>query len=483
MDYREFIKSKGRTVKPMGFYVDANAINPKAWDWQRLAVAWAVRRGRCALFEECGLGKTLQQLLWSELIVQRECKPAMLLCPIGVRQQTVREAERFGLKVPVIPVNDDSDVRDDAVNVTNYEKLHKFDTDRFTAIVLDESQCLKEFKSKTKRDLCERFKNTPYRLACSATPSPNEYMELGCHAEFLGVMPSNEMLARWFIADSMRAGEYKILPHAAGDFWRWMCGWAMCLSRPSDMGNFSDDGFNLPPIDYHYETLLVESKPMPGMLFADGSINVHTMHHEKRTSCQARASRSAEIVATKSDVPWIVWCDTDYEADELVKAIPEAIEVRGSMPERKKEELLSSFTEGRSRIIITKPEIGGLGLNWQHCANVVFVGLSYSFERFYQAVRRSWRFGQKQPVSIWVLQSETEEAITKRVLEKQTAHQAMQRSLADAMRQTQIELLQSDTQLNRYKATKRMGVPSWLKSSSKSVERTGRSTREIAAKC
>lgn len=463
-EYHAFVRGKTREAKPLGFGVEASALNPRAHAWQRLAVAFALHRGRAALVEECGLGKTLQQLMVAEQVVLKERRPALLLCPVGVRHQTVREADKFGIGVPVIPANDDSDVKDHAVNVTNYEKLHKFDTDRFALVVLDESQVLKEFKSKTKRDLCERFKNTPYRLACSATPAPNEWMELGCHSEFLGIMPGSEMLSRWFINDAMRAGEYKLLAHAADDFWRWMCGWAMCVSRPSDLGDFSDEGYVLPPCEYHYVNVSVDLKPADGMLFPDDRINVHTMHTEKRQSCEARAKKAAEIVATKKDVPWIVWCDTDYEADELVEAVPDACEVRGSMTERRKEERLLAFSEGRTRIIITKPELGGLGLNWAHCADVVFVGLSYSFERFYQAVRRSWRFGQRNPVNVWVIQTDAEEAITRRVLEKQTAHQAMQRSLADAMRRTQLETVRGDLGLSRYQPRKRMEVPSWLTS-------------------
>lgn len=463
MDYHAFITSKGRTVRPLGFEVDPDSLNPRAHPWQRQGVAWGLRRGRCALFEECGLGKTLQMLLWAEQIIRRENRPVLLLSPIGVRQQTLREAVKFGVDVPVVAANDASEVRRCAVNVTNYEKLHKFDASSCVGVILDESQVLKEFKSKTKRTLCEEFKDTPYRLACSATPAPNEYMELGCHAEFLGVMPSSEMLSRWFLRDSLRAGEYRLLDHAAPDYWRWLCGWALALSKPSDMGDYSDEGYILPEISYHYETVQVARATPPGWLFPpEEAITVQSMHHEKRQSCKVRAGRTAEIVATRPDVPWLVWCDTDYEADALKAELPEAIEVRGSHTEKRKEDGLAAFSEGRCRIIITKPEIGGLGLNWAHCAHMVFVGLSYSFERFYQAVRRCWRFGQINPVSVWVVQGEAEECIARRVLEKQARHQAMQASLADAMRSTQLDLLQGDLRLAGYRPQQRMEVPEWL---------------------
>ena len=465
LDYEAFIRGKTRTVKPMGFEVDPESLNPRARDWQRHGVSWGLRRGRCAYFWSCGLGKTLAQLLYGEQCVLYANAPVLLLCPIGVRQQTLREAKKFGIGVPVIAVNDKSEVVKDAVNVTNYEKLHKFNTDVFGSVILDESQTLREFKSKTKRELCARFKNTPYRLACSATPAPNEYMELGCHAEFLGIMSGSEMLSRWFINDTMRAGEYRLLDHAKEDYWRWLCSWALALSRPSDMGEEYDDSpYVLPPIEYHYETVRFQRETPKGWLFPpEEAITVQTMHREKRQSCSTRAARAAEIVRGKPDVPWIVWADTDYEADALMKCLPEAIEVRGSHTEKKKEAGLSAFSVGLVKDIITKPEIGGLGLNWAHCADMVYIGLSYSFCNFYQSVRRCWRFGQTRPVNVWVIQGEAEECIARRVLEKQAAHEAMQSNLADAMRATQIDLLQGDLALARYRPAQLMEVPSWLR--------------------
>ena len=487
IEYERFIESKHIAVRDNGFSVHPDSLNPRAFDWQRVAASWAIKRGRCAFLEECGLGKTLQSLLWGEQIVLRERRPILLLCPIGVRSQTIAEAKRFDIGIPVVSANDRSEVQDCAINVTNYEKLHKFDTDEFVGVILDESSVLKEFKSKTKRDLCARFVDTPYRLACTATPAPNEWMELGCHAEFLGVMSGSEMLSRWFLNDTMRSGEYRLLSHAADDFWRWMCGWALCLSRPSDMGSYSDAGYILPPVDYRYEFVEVESEPCNGTFWAIDKINVHTMHKQKRHTCQERAARARDIVRSKESEHFVVWCDTDYEADALKEAIPEAIEVRGSHSDKRKELTASWFVgnicicqlinnpysparscicghaSGR-RILICKPDMFGLGVNFQHCSNVVFVGLTYSFERFYQAVRRSWRFGQKRPVTVWVVQSDAEEAITNRVLEKQKAHQAMQASLADAMRKTQIDLLQGDLALSKYLPKRLMEVPSWLRS-------------------
>lgn len=479
-EYERFVASKVRTVKPMGFDVPPDRLNPRAHPWQRVGVSWALKRGRAALFWECGLGKTLAQLLWGEQVALRENRPVLLLCPIGVRQQTVREAESFGISVPVRSANEQADVAPGpGVWVTNYEKLHKFDPAYFVAVVLDESSCVKEFKSKTRRDLCTKFKDTPYRLACTATPAPNAWMELGNHCEFLGVMPSNEMLSRWFINDTMRAGEYTLLGHAEKDFWRWVCGWALCLSKPSDMGDYSDEGYVLPDVSYRFEVVEVEAPPRPGELYPTEAINVHTMHREKRETCEARANRVAEVLATDPEDFWVVWCDTDYEADQLVEVLPGAVEVRGSMPEKKKEKLIDLFASRQARVLITKPDIAGLGLNFQHCRNVAFVGLSYSFEKFYQAVRRCWRFGQSRPVRVWIVQGEAEAAITDTVFRKAEAHARMQASMADAMKQTQVELLQGDRPLSKYQPRRKMEVPAWLsrKSAGPSGGGIGSSTR------
>ncbi len=464
MRYNEFIRSKAREVKSHGFHVDADKLNTLAWDWQRQAVSWALHRGRAAFFQHCGLGKTLQQLLWAEQIVLRENRSILLLSPIAVRQQTIREAAKFNINVEVLAANEQADIRGPAIYVSNYEKLHKFDHTHFVGVVIDESSCLKEFKSKTRRELCRKFANTQYRLACTATPAPNEWMELGNHCDFLSVMPSNEMLSRWFINDTMKAGEYKLLDHASSDYWRWVCGWALCLSKPSNMGNqYSDEGFIMPPINYNFETVEVEIAPQPGELYPISAINVHTMHREKRQSCESRANRVAEIVATDPDDYWIVWCDTDYEADQIVKVLPKhAVEVRGSMPEKRKEKDLSEFAEGKTKLLITKPEIGGLGLNLQHCRNMAFVGLSYSFERFFQALHRCYRFGQKRQVNAWIVQGESESAIADRVFRKRDAHEKMQSSMADAMKEHQIDMLNGDLQLEKYQPQQPMEIPKWL---------------------
>lgn len=479
-EYERFITGKKRENKPYGFDVDISSLNLMAKDWQRLAVKWAVKRGRAALFEECGLGKTLQQLMWAEQIVLRENESVVVVCPVGVRQQTIGESSKFGIKAKVAIANDQSDISGSGIYVTNYEKLHKFDCSKFVGIVLDESSCIKEFKSKTRRDLCTLFADTPYRLACTATPSPNEYMELGNHAEFLGIMPSNEMLSRWFINDTMRAGEYKLLGHAENDFWRWVCGWAMCLSKPSDMGDeFSDDGYLLPEIDYIFEQVDSPMDVVPGQLFPIDAITVQTMHREKRQSCEDRAKRVAEIVATDPNDYWVIWCDTDYEADQLSELIPDAIEVRGSMPEKRKESLLKEFSEGKVKKIITKPEIAGFGLNWQHSCNTVFVGVSYSFERFYQAVRRLWRFGQTRKVRVWIVEGVAESAISARVFKKANAHKKMQESMAGAMRGHQIAILQGDKELSKYQPKKTMRMPEWLLQKKSKRELLGNSRDEI----
>lgn len=469
--YRKFIASKVRRLKPMGFQCDDSRLPVRLFDWQQSVVRWAVKRGRAALFEECGLGKTLQQLSWADQVAEHTGKPVILHCPVGVRQQTAAEAAKFGIQMPVHVCDSDADIPSGpAICITNYEKLHKLNASRFSGVVLDESSILKSFTGATKRALVDAYSQTPYRLACTATPAPNDYKELGNHAEFLGVMPSNEMLSRWFINDTMQAGGYRLKGHAAADFWQWMTTWAVCLTKPSDLGDeYSDDGYELPPLCR--EDIIVETESGPcvktGTLFGTQTVNATKVHAVKRESVDGRAASVADLIASDhSGAAWIVWCDTNYEADALLKRItaiePKTVEVRGSHTERSKEQNLNFFSNGDARVIITKPDIAGFGLNWQHCSNVAFVGLSYSFEKYYQAVRRSWRFGQTRPVNVYVITTEIEQVIDATVDRKEQQHVSMFASMAEAMKQFQHDEIHGELARTEYRATKRMEVPEWL---------------------
>jgi DNA modification methylase/superfamily II DNA or RNA helicase len=437
-EYKAFLDSKHIHIEPRGFDYPPDALPSALFDWQRRAVVWALRTGCAALFEDCGMGKTLQQLAWAEAVAKHTGRPVIVLTPLAVAEQTRREAEKFGIRVPVRVVRDAACVAE-GINICNYEKLHLLDASVFGGVVLDESSILKSYMGKTKRALVDAFASCPYRLACTATPAPNDHLELGNHAEFLGVMQSYEMIARWFDNDSMTAGGYTLKPHAAKDFWRWVASWAVCIDRPSAIGG-CDDGFTLPELRQHNHTVSLPLAVEEGSeaLFSDADMSATTMHKEKRRSAALRAEKAAEI-ANATDEQVIVWCDTNYEADELMKRIPDAIEVRGSMDDDERETNLAAFTTGKARVIVTKPEIAGFGLNWQHSHIAVFVGLSFSYERFYQAVRRQYRFGQCKTVDAHIITSDAEAACGRIVNAKQIQHEAMKSNMAEAMKEIQME--------------------------------------------
>jgi len=432
-EYEAFIAAKHPARHAAGFE-PALPLNTHLFPFQREVVAWALRAGRAALFAERGLGKTLQQLEWARHCAARTSAPALVLAPLAVAHQTQREGAKFGIEVAVC--RDQSDVRP-GVNVTNYDRLEKFDAAAFGAVVLDESSILKAYMGATKRALVEAFAATPYRLCCTATPAPNDHVELGNHAEFLGIMPSPEMLSRWFINDTMAMGKYRLKGHAEADFWRWVASWAVSLRRPSDLGAaYSDAGYDLPPLEL--ETVAVDVDIVTGRaeaeLFRDPALSATNIHAEMRRTAPARAAAVAALVAAEPAEPWLVWCNTDYEADELTARIPEAVEVRGSQPLATKERRLAAFVDGTARVLIGKPSMLGYGLNLQHCARVAFVGLSYSFEQFYQALGRVYRFGQTRAVRAYVVGAATEGALAATVERKTRDHERMLDAMVAASR-------------------------------------------------
>lgn len=438
MKYSDFLANKLVAVRPTGIDISEGDIHPMLFDWQRAVVAWALKLGKAALFEECGLGKTLQQIEWARIVAEHTGGKVLILAPLAVAHQTVREGEKINVEVTYCRSQEEAEQAEARIVITNYDMLKAFNPDRFAGVVLDESSILKSFTGSTKRAILNAFAETPFRLACTATPAPNDYLELGNHAEFLGVMRSNEMIMRWFINDTMAAGSYRLKKHAMKDFWRWVTSWAVCISKPSDLGDeYSDEGFVLPPlrlIEYRIEvdhTRAFEN----GRLFLDANLSATDMWREKAATAFDRACKAAEIVAGRELEPWIVWCDTNDEADHLYCMIKEAVEVRGSHSVKVKEERLTAFSDGDARVIITKCEIAGFGLNWQHCPNMVYVGVSYSFEKFYQSLRRSWRFGQDKPVNAHIIYAESEGSIVQALEKKQEAHQEMQEQMREAMKE------------------------------------------------
>lgn len=437
-DYQAFLKNKQQQAKASGFEVDPAAINSKLFLFQRDIVRWALKLGKAAIFAECGLGKTPMQLEWAKQVVNHTGGKVLILAPLAVAHQTIREGKKFDVKVDY--VGSHFEVGDSEIVITNYERLGKFDAEAFAGIVLDESSILKAFTGSTKRHIIEAFRKTPYKLACTATPAPNDYLELGNHADFLDIMPSNEMISRWFINNTMQAGDYRLKNHARADFWRWLTSWAVCISEPADLGpQYDMPGFNLPPLNILEHLLAtpqesIERSWAEGRLIPDDHPSSTTMHQVKRESLTDRVQKAVEIVNDLDEgEPVIIWCDTNYEADALMEAFPTAVEVRGSQTQQRKELYLNAFTDGEARIIITKPDIAGFGLNWQHCAEMVFVGVSYSFEKTYQALRRSYRFGQTKPVNAHLIYAATEGNIMTTLNEKQGAFKDMQQEMNTAM--------------------------------------------------
>jgi len=458
--YEQFIANKRRVVSATGIEISEKILNKKLMDWQKRVVAWAIRRGRAALFEDCGMGKTFQQLEWARVVHNETKMPVVIHCPVGVRQQTKREAGKFGIKCDVAVCDDPSELIG-GINLINYEKLHKFDGVKFGGVVLDESSILKGMNGKTRDLLCDRYKDTRFRLACTATPAPNDHMELGNHAEFLGVCDATDMLNRFFYHDSGDTSRWVLMPHGQKDFWSWVAQWAVCIGKPSDIGG-SDKGYDIPALRVTRHIVEADVMVAPaGFLFNVSGITATTIHEEKRMTCEARCQQAKRIVEA-ADGPCVVWCDTNYESDMLAELMPQACEVRGDMKDTEKERKLADFSFGEYDVLISKPSIAGMGMNWQHCNRMVFAGLSYSFEMYYQAIRRCWRFGQDKPVDVHIVLADTESAINSAIARKESDFEAMRCGMADAMRESTLDEFGLREGKREYRATGKFSLPSFL---------------------
>jgi len=463
--YHDLIATKRPAFQGIGLS-DIPELNPAMFDHQRHSTEFALRKGRAALFLDTGLGKSLCALDWGRIVVEHTNKPVLMLAPLAVAQQHKSEADKFGIDAQVVRTDDEIGAK--RIYITNYDRLDKMDASRFAGVILDESSVIKNFTGKTTKKLIETFDRLPFRLACTATPAPNDHTELGTHAEFLGAMRREEMLPIWFINDTMDTGTWRIKGHARENFWSWVASWSRCVSKPSDLG-FSDDGFILPPLEIIHHEISADRSIDPGeegkgklqgqhRLFRIPDTSATAIHKEKRLTIDDRADMVASLLAAEPTEPWIVWVDTDYEADAIMKRIPHAMEVRGSLKVEEKERRLVAFSEGRERIIVTKSVIGGYGLNWQHCARQCFAGISFSYENFYQSIRRSWRFGQRRPVDIHVVCADTERAIWAVVERKSGDHEAMKREMVSAMRRS----VANETSRKIYTPNQEAAFPAWL---------------------
>jgi DNA modification methylase len=428
MDYDQFITEKTRRFTSHGF--EPLNITAPLFEWQSHVVKWAVKNGRAALFEDCGLGKTAQQLEWASQVCRHTGGSVIILTPLSVARQTANEAAKFGIVAAVAESQDD--VKSPGIWITNYEKLEKFDATQFVGVVLDESSILKNFTGKMRQLLTATFSETPYRLCCTATPSPNDYTEFGQHADFLGVCSPAQMLATFFINDTFNTGDWRLKKHAEKEFWAWLASWAACISKPSDIG-FNDAGYDLPPLNLQTITVEVDHSKgaAEGELFRHATLSATTMHSDMRLTVNDRVERLADLV-NSSDESWLVWCNTNEESEMLARYIVGSTEIQGSHTAKRKEQAADDFVSGKIRVLISKSGIFGYGMNFQNCCHVAFVGLSYSFEDFYQALRRSYRFGQTREVHAYIIQASTEGAILKTIQRKIEQHTAMQERMKTA---------------------------------------------------
>lgn len=458
-NYDSFLESKARRAPVSGF--DPPPLSEHLFPHQRDIVTWACRRGSAAVFADTGLGKTLIELEWAHRVCERTGGRVLILAPLAVAAQTQREGRRFGIEVTRARRQGDAGA---GITVTNYEMIHTFEPEAFAGIVIDESGILKSFDGKMRNLLITTFARTPYRLACTATPSPNDHTELGNHAEFLGVMKRSEMLAMFFTHDGGDTSEWILKGHARQAFWAWIASWACAIRSPADLGH---DGtrFILPPLMHAHHVVKADAshaKKM-GVLYAEPVKTLNEQRAARRSTLEDRVRIAAELVATEPEESWLVWCDLNAEGDALEAAIPGAVQVAGSDSAEDKEDALLGFAEGRVRVLVTKPSVAGWGMNWQNCSRVIFVGVTHSYEQYYQATRRVWRFGQQRPVVVHVVTSELEGAVLANLQAKEAAAQEMSAEMVGYMRaemQRQMGLQRSSAR-GTYTAKQTIQLPAW----------------------
>jgi hypothetical protein len=453
MSYSTFLEGKTQLQGDFGF--EPLVIPEFLFPFQKSLVEWAIRRGRAAIFADCGMGKTPMQLVWAQNVVQKTGKPVLILTPLAVGAQTVREAHKFGI--------DAAQSRDGKIaapiTVTNYQQLHKFDWQQFGGVVCDESSILKNFDGKIKAEVTDFMRKLPYRLLCTATAAPNDYIELGNSAEALGELGFMDMLSRFFKkaettlsrSEEFRSNIYRFRGHSERDFWRWVCSWARAVRKPSDVG-FSDEGYKLPPLET-FEHVIQAARPREDLLFDLPAISLQEQREERRRTLNERCEKVAYLISATKE-PAVAWCHLNDEGHLLEKLVPDAVEVEGSDSDDFKEETFEAFANGQIRVLISKPVIAGFGLNWQHCRHQTFFP-SHSFEQYYQSIRRCWRFGQQKSVKIDMVSSEGERGILANLSRKAEASSRMFEQLC--------ELINNELRIiKQNKHTQKQTNPVWL---------------------
>jgi hypothetical protein len=457
--YEQFLARKRISDPATGFQSGA-ALPSFLFPHQRDIVRWALRRGRAAVFAGTGLGKTAIELAWADGVVGHTGKPVLIFAPLAVSSQHIKEAGKFEIEAAIAR---SQSMVDRGIFVTNYQKMDHFDLSMFGGIVLDESSILKSTDGKYRTSLIEACASVPFRLAATATPAPNDFMELGNHAEFLSVMSYSDMLATFFTHDGGDTQKWRLKGHAETEFWKWMASWSVMMRKPSDLG-YPNDGYDLPPLNYFSHTVQVDYAPSmdTGLLFP---IEAHTLQERiaaRRDSIAERVALAASI--TPTDRPFVWWCNLNSESAALVRAIPGAVETLGSDTDDVKERKLNDFSEGRIRVLVTKAGVAGFGMNWQHCCDTGFVGLNDSFEQVYQAVRRFWRFGQSKPVNAHFIASEMEGATIANQRRKEADAERMAAAMVMHMADlSSAEVRGSVRDRPDYNPTIPMEIPSWIK--------------------
>lgn len=413
MDYAEFLESKRKTFIESGFEIDRSQLNPLLKDFQVYGITTALRKGKFAFFFDCGLGKTFCMLEWARMVKEHTNGNVLILAPLAIVEQTKKEALKFGISL-------------DVFDITNYDQLKNLSIDGYTGVVLDESSILKGRDSKTSSLIINLFRKTPFKLCCTATPSPNDHMELGQHSEFLGGMTYLEMLAMYFVHDGGETSKWRLRKHAEDDFWKYVSSWSMAIDNPETLG-FNSDGYNLPEIEYieHF----IDVKNNDYSLFGDVAVSATDIHKDFKKSFDKRIEKTKELVSSNNE-QWIVWALSNDETDTLKKTLEDAINVQGSDKPEFKAKHLNGFSNNDFRILITKTSIASMGMNYQNCHNMVFTSYDFKFEQFYQAVRRCYRFGQAQKVKVHLLIPRSQANVRKSILEKQQNHFNMIRQMA-----------------------------------------------------
>lgn len=454
MSYDAFVAGKVATCAASGF--DAPVVVGGLYPHQVDLVRWACRRGRAAIFADTGLGKTAMQLVWAQMVADASGGRVIIVAPLAVAAQTIREGARIG-----VAVSADAGAR---VQIVNYDRMHKIDPSDYAGVVLDESSILKSYSGATRDALIRAFSTTPYRLACTATPAPNDWTELGNHAEFLGVCTRAEMLATYFCHDGGETSVWRLKGHARADFWRWVAQWGAVVRRPSDLGH-PDAGYGLPPIQWHDHVVPMDETQAhaAGMLFVGAAIGLSEQRAARKATIPARVAMAAEVITAEPGEPWLVWCERNDESAMLTNAIDGAVEVTGADDEEVKADRMIAFADGRVRVLVSKPKICGFGMNFQRCARVLFVGPSNSYEATYQAIRRCWRFGQSRDVHVHVVASTADAAVVANYRRKEADAAQMQAAMVAAMRDLVRDAVVGNVRSrDGYGADRPMTVPEWM---------------------